>query len=48
MAGLDRFIDFSKKEFIGKENALRMGERPSTYVLALFEIDSPDADVTRI
>jgi len=46
MAGLDRFIDFENKEFIGKENALRMQESPSTQALALLEIDSVDADVT--
>ena len=46
MSGLDRFIDFDKKQFIGKDKCRAMRDRPCSQVLVLLEINSPDADVS--
>lgn len=44
MAGLDRFIDFSKADFIGRDAALRERDTGPTQRLVLIAIDSDDAD----
>ena len=44
MTGLDRFIDFSKGDFIGREAALADAERTPQRRLVALEIDSRDAD----
>ena len=46
MAGLDRFIDYEKHDFIGREAALRQRSTPSSQTLALLAIDSNDADAS--
>ena len=46
MAGMERFIDFEKHEFIGKDAALLQRERPVDQVLSLLEIESSEADVS--
>lgn len=45
MSGLDRFIDFSKENFIGQEAAKREQENLPEQRLVLLEIDSADTDV---
>ncbi len=47
MAGLDRFVDFSKPAFIGRDAALKQRESEPEQRLVLLEIDSIDADVTQ-
>ena len=44
MAGLDRFIDFDKSDFIGRQAALKQRDEPVEQVLRLLEIDAVDAD----
>lgn len=47
MTGLDRWIDFSKRDFVGREAALREREaRSIPSVLATFEVDAVDADAS--
>ena len=46
MAGMERFIDFEKHEFIGKDAALLQRERPVDQTLSLLEIESSEADVS--
>ena len=46
MAGMERFINFEKHEFIGKDAALLQRERPVDQVLSLLEIESSEADVS--
>lgn len=45
MSGLDRFIDFSKQKFIGRDAAKREQENLPAQQLVLLEIDSADTDV---
>ncbi len=47
MAGLDRFVDFGKSEFIGRDAALGQRESEPAQRLVLLDIDSIDADVTQ-
>jgi dimethylglycine dehydrogenase len=44
MCGLDRFIDFAKPVFIGREAALREREVPPSQILVTFTIDATDAE----
>ncbi len=46
MSGLNRFIDFQKSDFIGKQAALRQQDEPVEQTLALLEIDSDVADAS--
>ena len=46
MAGLDRFIDFDKGEFIGRAAALAERASGPSQRLVLLALDSTDADVT--
>lgn len=46
MAGMERFIDFEKPDFIGKEAALLQRDRPVEQVLRLLEVQSDEADVS--
>ncbi len=46
MCGLDRFIDSEKGRFIGRDAFLAAHDRLPSQVLALLDIDSPDADVS--
>ncbi len=46
MAGMERFIDFDKSWYIGKERTLAQRDRPVEQVLRLLEIDSADADAS--
>lgn len=46
MAGMERFIDFDKSWYIGKEMTLTQRDRPVEQVLRLLEIDSTDADAS--
>jgi dimethylglycine dehydrogenase len=46
MCGLDRFIDFAKPDFIGREAVLAARGETPTERLVLLEIDALDADVT--
>ena len=46
MAGLDRFVDFSKPDFIGRDAALKDRDSGSAQKLVLLGIESVDADVT--
>jgi dimethylglycine dehydrogenase len=46
MAGLDRFIDFDKGAFIGRDAALRERESGPAQRLVLLAIDATDADAT--
>ncbi len=45
MSGLDRFIDYNKPSFIGRDAALRERDHPLERKLVLLEIKSIDADV---
>ena len=47
MAGLDRFIDFGKPKFVGRDAALKLRDSEPAQRLVLLEIDSTDADVTQ-
>ena len=44
MSGLDRFVDFDKADFIGRDAALREREAPPARRLALMQIEAEDAD----
>ena len=44
MSGLDRFIDFSKPDFIGKAAALAEKEKGPSQILMTFAVDATDAD----
>ena len=44
MCGLDRFIDYGKADFIGREAALADREAEQKHRLVALEIDSSDAD----
>ena len=46
MSGLDRFVDYEKSEFIGREAVLKQRETESEQKLVLLEIFSEEADVT--
>ncbi len=47
MSGLDRFIDFKKREFVGRAAALReRDEAPPAQILSTLEIDAEDADAS--
>jgi dimethylglycine dehydrogenase len=46
MCGLQRFIDFNKGEFIGREAALQASKTTPDETLVLLSIDALDADVT--
>ncbi|MGB6309763.1 MAG: FAD-dependent oxidoreductase [Steroidobacteraceae bacterium] len=43
-AGLDRFVDFKKSEFIGRAAAAEEKERGGTLRLVTFKVDAADAD----
>ncbi|MDE0309755.1 MAG: FAD-dependent oxidoreductase [Acidiferrobacterales bacterium] len=47
MAGLDRFVDFDKPTFIGRQAAMDQRETKPEQRLVLLEVDSTDADVTQ-
>ena len=44
MCGMDRFIDYNKPEFIGRESALIDRDAKHEHKLVALEIDSKDAD----
>lgn len=44
MAGLDRFVDLTKPDFIGKAAALRERGDPPSRVLVTFAVDADDSD----
>ena len=44
MSGLDRFVAFGKKDFIGRNAALREREQPAKQKLVTLEIAAEDAD----
>lgn len=44
--GMDRFIDWSKGDFIGRDKALAERTTPSARVLVTLEIDAADADAS--
>jgi dimethylglycine dehydrogenase len=44
MCGFDRFIDYDKSDFIGREAALRDRETKPEHRLVALDIDSKDAD----
>jgi dimethylglycine dehydrogenase len=46
MSGLDRFTDFAKADFIGREAALRERDKPGPRRLATLEIAAADADAS--
>lgn len=47
MTGMDRWIDYAKGDFIGRDAALRRGQAgPSAQTLVTLEIDAVDADAT--
>ena len=46
MCGLERFIDFNKGDFIGREAALAASKTTPNETLVLIRIDALDADVT--
>ena len=43
--GLDRFVDFAKNHFIGRDAAMRERDAPPGRRLCTFEVDARDADV---
>jgi dimethylglycine dehydrogenase len=47
MSGLDRFVDFEKGDFVGREAALRDRERGAARRLVLLEVDATDADASK-
>jgi dimethylglycine dehydrogenase len=48
MSGLDRFVDFDKRTFIGRDAALRACDEDSaTQQLVLLEVDATEADAAR-
>ncbi len=46
MNGLDRFIDYNKANFIGRDEALRDRDRVPNHSLVSFVIDADDADAS--
>ncbi|MDJ0685704.1 MAG: FAD-dependent oxidoreductase [Alphaproteobacteria bacterium] len=44
-AGMDRFVDLKKNDFIGREAAMREKQDGPTRKLVLFDIEAADADV---
>jgi len=46
MCGLDRFVDFDRPGFVGRDAALRARERPTEKTLVTLEIDADGADAT--
>ena len=46
-AGLDRFIDFEKGDFVGRDAALRQREREPSHRLVTLVVDAADADAVR-
>ena len=46
MTGLDRFIDFAKPDFVGREKALIEKQAGAKTVLATLEVDAADADAS--
>jgi dimethylglycine dehydrogenase len=44
--GLDRFIDFKKNDFIGRDAAIRERDEPPARALCAFVVDADDADVS--
>jgi dimethylglycine dehydrogenase len=44
MAGMDRFIDYGRDGFIGRDAALAERDRPASRRLALFRVDASDSD----
>jgi dimethylglycine dehydrogenase len=46
MTGLDRFIDFGKPDFVGREKALIEKQSGAKTVLATLEVDASDADAS--
>jgi dimethylglycine dehydrogenase len=46
MAGLERFIDYERTGFIGREAAIRDRDTPCARRLVTMAVDSPDADAT--
>jgi len=46
MSGLDRFIAFDKRAFVGREAALREREAVAMQRLVLLEVDADDADAS--
>ncbi len=47
MSGLDRFVDFEKPQFVGRDAALRERDgTPTRQVLSTLEIDADDADAS--
>jgi dimethylglycine dehydrogenase len=46
MAGLDRFIDYDKPEFVGRDAALKARERDPPQRLVTIAVDAVDADAT--
>jgi dimethylglycine dehydrogenase len=43
-AGLDRFIDFAKSGFVGREAALRQRDEPQSHRLVTLVVEAADAD----
>ena len=43
-AGLDRFIDFTKGDFVGRAAALRQRDQPPSHRLATLVVEAADAD----
>jgi dimethylglycine dehydrogenase len=43
-AGLDRFIDFAKSGFVGREAALRQRDEPPSHRLVTLVVEAADAD----
>ncbi len=47
MSGLDRFVDFEKGDFVGRDAALREREEGATRRLVLLDVDAADADAAK-
>jgi dimethylglycine dehydrogenase len=46
MSGLDRFVDYAKPDFIGRDAAIAERESPPTRRLVAFSIDAGDSDAS--
>ena len=46
MTGLDRWIEWDKGDFVGKQAALSQRQQSPEYKLVTLEVDSPDADAS--
>jgi len=44
MSGLDRFVEFDKPDFVGRDAALAEARNGPSKLLVTLEVDSPDAD----